>query len=241
MRKFKILFLTLFTTLLFNAVIFANSSDLIIEYVPHDELPEEIRLEIESRVNSEDYPEKYTEYPKVWEVDVEGNTKEVLSSKECKKLKLTNDGFNYIFYGYDSDYENKNWYYQSLGTYRLTNNSNSPVQGSYEQQSTKTSTGYVEGNDSGSAKVNAFVTEVEAEMGISVGYSRTYSAGKSYGADFTVPPNSTVYATNYAVSVNSNGTWKYKKYSSGGSWLGYYYESAGGNVISKDDVSISIN
>lgn len=210
---------------------------LTVAVVEYEDLPDYVKAKMElfesKNVDINNHIEQYA-----YKVDL--NRYKVIPPRERNELRIPNDGFTYTFDGYDSSYINRDWSYSVVETVRYGNDRNYPISGNYTQQSTVTKTGYVEGNANGSAKVNALVSEVEVELGITAGYSRTWSKGSSYGVSFTIPANDEVFVTNYAVSVNSNGSWRYKKYTPGGFFVGYYYESAGGTVISKSDNNFQV-
>ncbi len=251
LKRIYVLFLVALSVLSFNVTVFAydfeqneeitntTENGLTIEVVEYDDLPDSVKQSIENEKNSNasinDHIEKYA-----YEVDLEGNITEVIPLEQREQLRIPNDGYTYILDGYDSARNVKDWTYKIVETVRYDNKTSYPISGSYAQQTTVTTSGYVEGNASASTKVNMFVSEVEVELGITAGFSRTWSKGSTYGVNFTVQPNSTIYVTNYAVGVDSNGSWRYARYSKAGAFIGYYYESAGGTVISKTDNNISV-
>lgn len=234
------------STFLFGAEAFASEtslindseSGLVMEVVEYDDLPKHIQDKINDRVNNDKFNENLENYD--YKIDLNRNVNEVLTLAEREKLKVPNDGFVYSFDGYKAQRISKNWNYKTVETVRFSNNSSFPIVGSYRQQNPVTISGYVEGQASGSDKVNAFLREVEASLGVTAGLSRTWFKGSTNVISFTVPANSAVYVTNYAVGINSNGSWRYRKYTNAGSWLGYYYEPAGGDVISHTDTNIEL-
>jgi len=220
-----------------------NEDGLIVEVVPYEELPQHIKEKIDTKLKSNQIKTNPNEHVKkeAYEVDLNGNKTSVLTLEQRDQLlRVPNDGYSYVFDLYDSSYTDYAWEYKHVETVRYGNSRSYPISGSYTQQNSVTKEGYVEGNASVSAKVNAFVGEVETTLGITAGFSRTYSKGSTYGVSFNVPANDEVYVTNYAVGVNSNGSWRYKRYSWGGTFIGYYYESAGGTVISKVHNNIEV-
>ncbi|WXR61180.1 hypothetical protein WG909_12895 [Peptostreptococcaceae bacterium AGR-M142] len=132
--------------------------------------------------------------------------------------------------------------YKSVGTFRFKNDTKDSVAHvQYTQQETEEVDWNVTSNIEGEAEVSAgFLGKVKAKAGVSVGRNKKWSKGRSYGTTYDVNPGNTIYLTNYQVGYNANGSIKWKRYSHGGTFLGYYSESAGGTVLSKSDLNIEL-
>ena len=184
-----------------------------------------------------------------YESDVNGNLTKVtpLSQREFSEdsistMSVPNDGYIYIFNDYIATSASTNWYYRSVGTFRFSNQTSTPVSNvKYEQYSSTTVKWSVSGSISGTATIGTkFLAAVEVKAGVSVGAEKTWNSGTSYGATYTVPAKTIYYLTNYQVGVNAGGQLLYNKYYPNGSSAGVYTESAGGTAISSNDVNIEL-
>lgn len=200
-------------------------------------IPQRILDLAESKVEETKLPEV-----KAWETDTNGNVKEVVPlSERMSTYTPPNDGYKYSFDTYVHSSGKKNWHYRNAGTFRVNNALSNAATMKYIQQSTATTKWSVSGSISGSATIgNTWIGAVEVELGGTVGRDKTDSEGKTYQVDAKVPAKSVAYLTNYHVGAASNGTLRYKKYSSGGSQVGIYTENAGGTGISKSDVNVEL-
>ncbi|MNZ93369.1 hypothetical protein D3C78_1124310 [compost metagenome] len=206
-------------------------------------IPAEVLQKANSLVVTDSIPEL-----EAWEVDLNGNKEEVtpLSQRIDQKISpsaVPNDGFIYAFDDYLPDFSKKNWTYQNMGTVRIENKLSTPAEANYTQTNTDVSSWNVGVNISGKAEVGVkFLAKLEITLGGSWGMSKTFTKSTSYGIKQQIPGKTTAYITAYAVGGNSNGSLAYKKYSpSGASLLGYYYESAGGTAVNKNDANIVIS
>ncbi|MWC29749.1 hypothetical protein [Paenibacillus sp. MMS18-CY102] len=190
-----------------------------------------------------------TSVPKTtaWEVDLNGNKKQVIPLSELNKsgsfsvFSVPIDGFTYIFNGYVSSAAQKNWYYQNMGTVRIENNLTTSASANYSQTTSKESQWNVGINISGRTEVKAsFLAKLEVELGGSWGISKTFTSGTSYGISQVIPAKTTAYITAYSVGGSSHGNLEYKKYSPGGTLVGYYFESAAGTAVNPYDSNIVI-
>ncbi|MGP3788441.1 hypothetical protein [Paenibacillus sp. 1A_MP2] len=206
-----------------------------------DGIPADIQKKIDENISQSEFkiPEN-----RAWETDMNGNTVEVTPlSKRIQTMAPPNDGYIYSFEKYDPNSVAKNWRYQNMGTFRVANTSPGNTTATYTQQSTNTATWNVTSSIKNSAQLKVgFLAGTSLEMGIQLSDAKTYSSGKTYGVSKTIPGNTTIYMTNYAVGVNTAGNLVYKKYAPGGtSQVGIYTEQVGGTVVSIPDVNIEIN
>ena len=157
-------------------------------------------------------------------------------------MRVPSDGYVYSFDHYDPDYVKRNYYYKTVSVFRVKNELPKEVPAEYRVEESKTIKWNVTGNVSGKTTIgNGFLAGVEASGGISVGREKTWSRGWSMVLKPVIPAKSIAYITNYQVGADTNGRLVYRKYSpSGTSWIGNYYESAGGTVINKDDINIEL-
>jgi len=185
---------------------------------------------------------------KAWEVDLNGNRKEVtplnLSNKidsEMSTLSVPVDEFTYVFEDYITNNPKTNWHYALAGVYRSHNEGPTPMQVSYIQQASTTKSWSVSVNISGTAEIGTtFLAKLKGTLGGELAKSESYYNGQTYGESYTVPGGETRYLANYTVGGYDNGTLVYKKYSPEGFLVGYYYESAGGTAINKAYVNLEL-
>lgn len=240
MKKLSMVLMIVCLILVNMTLVFASSESKNIS----TGIPKSVLIKADSKVIRDEIPEI-----KAWETDLEGNTIEVtpknmnLSSKdENIVFRPPNDGYVYLFSSYVSNTAKRNWYYENLGTFRFSNKTKEPITNvKYEQTSNRTSHWGVSSNISGEGKIGiSFLGEVNVKLGAEADYSRSWTKGNIYGANFTVPKQTVYYLTNYQVGLNSNGTLLYNKYHPSGGSAGVYTESAGGTAVSKSDVSIEV-
>lgn len=244
--KFKLKMVNLLLVLLTLGLLFGNKStvnaeEIIIspvssvEYMSYDELLsiQEVKEEIEPI--------------KAWEIDALGNTKEVSPKDSQKDTSLImpkappKDSFRYVFSNYTSSSNSKNIRYNRLGTFTVYNAGNSSVGGQYTQQSSKVTSWTVGTNISSDTSVgNSFLAEVRAKLGMTTTRSKTTSAGTSHGVTFTVPAKKTVEAVAYRYGGKSSGKLVWNKYSSSGSLVGVYTESANGTAVDSNGVHVDV-
>ncbi|WP_419871428.1 hypothetical protein [Candidatus Pristimantibacillus sp. PTI5] len=209
-------------------------------------IPQYVKDKVETQVKASEY-----QLPKVqaWETDMNGNTVKVIPLSErvttsdgISALAVPNDGYIYAFDRYDPNGATRNWKYRNAGIFRVVNGLSTISKVTYTQQSTTEVTWSVNSSISGSSTVgNGFLAGITLEYNIGVDRAKTWTKGQQYGVEQEIPAKTTAYLTNYQVGVNSNGILYYKKYAPGGtSQVGVYQETAGGTVISKNDVSIVI-
>lgn len=186
---------------------------------------------------------------KAWEVSLDGEVTDVTPISEVTEnpysgisvMAVPSDGYNYSFSYYDVNSPKRNWKYKSAGTVRVANTRSTSVNFTYTQQENTTTSWNVSSTISGTTSVKAsFLGELELTMGLTTDANKSWSKGTSYGISTSVPGNSTAYLTAYAVGINDYGKLVYKKYTKSGSLVGYYYESAGGTAISKNDANIEL-
>lgn len=190
---------------------------------------------------------------KAWEEDLKGNVKEVTplnqrsdvySTSDVIRYSIPDDGYTYEFQDYEpASKATRVWHYDIAGIYRVSNKTASTAHATYTQQSSTDVKWSVGSNISGNATIGtSFLGKVEVSLGANVSRDKSYTAGKSYGVSQTIPAKTTVYITNYTVGANSSGKLWYKKYAGGstGTYIGNYYESAGGTCISDNDINIEI-
>lgn len=208
-----------------------------------DNIPSNVIEKADEKVNSSKYLINEIE---AWEIDLNGNETKVIPKNLYSNIStraVPNDGFIYEFDHYDPDECSTNWHYKVAGVYRAANySSSSTLNAAYTQSSTTTTQWNVSGNISAQAKIGtSFLGEITATAGVSVGRSKTWSSGTTYGASFTVAPRTVNYLTNYQVGVNSGGYLYWRKYSPTGiSIMGWYKESANGTAIDLSRINIEL-
>ncbi|GIP19774.1 hypothetical protein [Paenibacillus sp. J22TS3] len=154
----------------------------------------------------------------------------------------TGDGFTYVFSTYiPSTQAVRDWHYQNLEIYRYQNSTNAPGSIQYEQQNTTSGKWNVSTNISGKSEIKVpFLSKIEVQIGGSWGTERGWTKNVKYGAVQSVSSNTTIYLTNYKVAANSSGKLQWKKYSSSGTQVGVYEESAEGYAVSLSDINIEV-
>lgn len=227
-RKLAVGVLSL-TFLLSSQMVFAQASDSVI--------PEDVLEKAKAKESHYQVPEL-----KAWEIDMDGNRKEVVPlSERVTTLAPPNDGYKYAFDRYDASRNSKDWTYKSTGTIRVNNALDKPATLSYTQQTTTETKWNVSSSISAKTELSlGFLAGVEASTSLQVDSTKTWTKGTTYGVGIEVSAKTTAYLTNYAVGINSNGKFIYKKYASSGSQVGIYEETAGGTVISKDDANVEL-
>ncbi|MEK4472704.1 hypothetical protein NSQ91_05770 [Paenibacillus sp. FSL R7-0048] len=180
---------------------------------------------------------------RAWETDLNGNTKEVIPLSQRANLKSppTNDGYSYVFDQYVPTKVERDWHYKNLGIFRYQNGTGGTASIQYEQQNTTSGKWNVSTNISGKTEFQVpFLTKLEVQVGGSWGMERGWIKNVKYGTNQQVLKDTTVYLTNYQVAANASGSLQWKKYSSTGTMVGVYNESAGGYAVSMSDTNIEV-
>lgn len=227
-------------SIILTAVMILGTSNVFAQTNEGNNIPKSVLDKVNQKVE-----ESYTPLPEVkaWEVDLNGNKTEVepMSKRNSAKY-VPSDGYIYVFDHYNLNSCAKDWHYQTAGTCRIANKTGTDASGTYKQSSSKTTKASVSGSITAKGEIKAgFMGEIEASIGVTGAWERTWVAGQEYGITYTIPARSTVFLTNYQVGIDANGEIVYKKISNQSGLVGYYYETAGGTVLDKDDINIEIS
>ncbi|MBQ6447030.1 hypothetical protein KGR20_15750 [Cytobacillus oceanisediminis] len=247
MKRKKVIFKGIIASALFTGAFISNGGS-IVGAEKNDSIPQEV---IDLANEKVEISENEVEEIKAWEEDLNGNITEVtplsernngVKSGEISLFAPPKDGYTYSFDSYVKNSPRKDWYFQNLGVFRIANKNTVKAEAQYEQQETVTTNWKVSANLSGKGTIGkSFLAGIEATIGGSYDYSKTTTKGKKYGVKQEVPPKTTHYITAYAVGGYDNGRLRYKKYAPGGSSLvGYYYETASGTAVNKNDVNVEL-
>ncbi len=157
---------------------------------------------------------------------------EIINKDE--KTNILEDIFLYDFDSYRSDQIFEQ--YAIVETQKYTNETNNTIEDVKTTiYNTTAKYGYIDGRplNENHHMSKAFIEEINTtyEYDFEPTLEKTWVSSTNTGVLLTLPPKEDVYLTTLAVGITSNGHWKYKKYSKGGSWLGYHYEPATGTVI----------
>lgn len=184
---------------------------------------------------------------KAYEVDLSGNKKQVIPiSQQVLKSKskiitaVPNDGFIYIFDDYDLDYSEVDKYFKKIGSVNFENrSSNLTWDLKYTQSSANTVKWSVSVNISGKTEIgNKFLGKIEAAAGLTVSREKTYAESTIVENTLEIQPGNWGMISKYQYGRSGNGRLVYKKYSPDGiSWIGMYYETAGGWAISPTEIT----
>lgn len=209
-------------------------------------IPQEVldKVKVKELQNRENVPEVIA-----WEESLDGSIKEVTpinerdveSGREITSMAVPKDGYTYSFNTYSVNSPTRKWTYKSAGTVRVSNTRTVSANLTYTQQNSTTTGWGVSTSISGSGTIKAsFLGKLSVSAGLTADHNKSWSKGTSYGLTTTVPAKSVAYLTAYAVGIYDSGKLVYKKYTSSGTLVGYYYETAGGTAISKNDANIEL-
>lgn len=166
------------------------------------------------------------------ETDINGTTKEVEPVGKLLDLRAPpKDSFRYVPSNYKQSNGSLNPRYKFVGSFSLKNNSSTSINVKYSQQesvTTKmTASTSIEGN---TTFKNTFIGEVGAKISAGASVSRTIYKGTTISVSGKVAPNKSINMNAYQKCGKSSGKVIWNKYSSGGSWIGTYSETASGTA-----------
>ncbi|TCT17558.1 hypothetical protein EDD68_1286 [Melghiribacillus thermohalophilus] len=218
--------------------------------ISNNDIPEYVLEKVREKVEEVTYEPKKTGTYKVLPNGEEVKVPDIPDHLKIMKRddgsfstqSVPDDGYVYVYDHYDWDATQKDWYFESTGTIRYTNNLNTTAEVYYEQQTTKEVDWDVGVDIGGSTSIgNDFLGSIEVNANLSVNRSKNFLEGRKYGAKVSIPGNTVAYITNYAVGANTDGAIVYRKYSpSGTSWLGMYKDYQGGTAVIETDAHVEI-
>jgi hypothetical protein len=179
---------------------------------------------------------------KAWETDFNGNVKVVkpinkaLNDDDKPSLCTPSDGYIYQYDHYDLNYtktDKKHFYVSSVS---IENRTGSSVTLKYVQQQSKTTKWDISVNLEGETSAgNEFLAKIKVKAGIDVTKESVSYASTTVEFTATVRSQYEGIIEKYKGGINGSGAMAYRKYSpSGTSWIGMYYETAGGWAVTDD-------
>lgn len=120
--------------------------------------------------------------------------------------------------------------YQEIGFISADNRGgSSPLQITYVYTSSGTTTASFAGHGNGTAEAGVIFAKMKVEIGVELGYSRSWTQGTSSGASYVVQPGAFQKLCAYIPAAKTEGRLKYKVYMDGYPENVFYeYESLGG-------------
>lgn len=117
---------------------------------------------------------------------------------------------------FEPNYTSVNYTHKYLGSVSGDNRKGSnPLQISYSYETSGTTTASITGYTNVSVEANVVFGKIQAETGIEVTGSRSWTKGTSSGASYSIPPGRFEIISVYIPAIATAGRFKYKVYMDG--------------------------
>ncbi|MGB8955204.1 MAG: hypothetical protein WCC10_07515 [Tumebacillaceae bacterium] len=180
---------------------------------------------------------------KAWEVDLQGNKKEVplanFPSKDGIGAEMWSDStYDYYYDHYEPWANSKDLFHFSVGSVTYRNESNNAQSMSYTQQVTTTSTWTTTGKVNIEASLGLeLLANAKFNAGFDVQKTTTTSQGSTWTGLANVSPRSQGTLACYDAGESSSGAGVWKKYTKSGTLVGTYNETTGAWTVATNNKS----
>ena len=118
--------------------------------------------------------------------------------------------------GYEPNYTNIDYTHKLLGSVSGDNTQgSSPMQITYQYEQSGTTTASIAGYANGTTEANVVFAKMQAEVGVEVTGSRSWTKGTSAGVSYSIAPGKFEVLNVYIPAVRTAGRLKYKVYMDG--------------------------
>lgn len=115
--------------------------------------------------------------------------------------------------GYEPNYTNIDYTHKLLGSVSGDNTQgSSPMQITYQYEQSGTTTASIAGYANGTTEANVVFAKMQAEVGVEVTGSRSWTKGTSAGVSYSIAPGKFEVLNVYIPAVRTAGRLKYKVY-----------------------------